>query len=313
MAMINPVHGLVVPFLCIVTLPLAIFAGITTTLAFSILMFRVALVYVNMAMSFIPRYIMGRGGYRRLPAGHQYLYSDENDAPITPASSAGSISSNGGRTTQGPPTPIQPNMMYIAPGYRSPKHRERGSVTSLNTPGSTIPAPSGSGLGRRSRQPSQGSITSMGSITPINEADDGTPRTSGSWLLRSSGIDRDFEGVGGWRLDDRGDDADWANINSRLELPLERIQRHHHRTPSGDPNALEGSWLMMKGSKKDRSPESLTRERASAPRRINTSPSSSRPRPNQAVPIALTPRDREEGYFGYFPLTSPKLIKKSPL
>lgn len=309
MAMINPVHGLIVPFLCVFTIPLAIFAGITTTIAFSILMFRVALVYLNIAMNFIPQYLMGRSRYRRLPSTHGYL--DDLDDPIPPVSPANSAASGSGR--KGPPlTP--PAMMYSRPGQRSPKPRERGGGVLFNGFSNNTGGPSGPALGRRSRHPSQGSMASVGTITPINETDDGPlGSSSGSWALRSSGMGRDFEGVGGWRLDDRGDDADWANINSRLELPLERVQRHHHRTPSGDPPGLDGGWLMMKGSRKDRSPDAQAREWNTSSRWLNTPPSSGRVRPSQNLG-GFTPRDREEGYFGYFPkLPSPKATKKPSL
>lgn len=310
MAMINPLHWFIVPFLCIFTAPLAIFAGITTTFAFSVLMFNVAVVYVDIAMTFIPQYIMGRGGYRALSSSYDYAHS--RTGSMTPTSPTGGVAAAGGRNAASLSTSFAPGMSYVPPGHRSPKPRERNSITSLSG-SSGIAGPSGSGLGRRSRRPSQSSIASIGTITPINEAGDNASGPSGHWAFVSSGMDRDFEGVGGWRLDSRNDDADWAMINSRLELPLDRTQRHHHRTASGDPTGFgEGSWLMMKNPKKDRSPESLAWERSSGSRRLNTSPSSSRVRSNQSVSVTFPPRDREEGYFGYFPqVPSPKSTKKT--
>ncbi|KAK1771333.1 hypothetical protein QBC33DRAFT_149620 [Phialemonium atrogriseum] len=305
MAMLNPVYGLIVPFLCIFTVPLAIFAGITTTFAFSILMFRVALVYLNIAMASIPQYIMGRGGYRALPATYHSIYG--HDGSVTPASPAGSAGSAGGRNASSLTLSTPLSMGHMASGYRSPKTRERASATAINTASNTSGGPAGAGLGRRSRRPSQGSATSIGSITPINEVEDGTSGPSGSWLPASSGMDRDFEGVGGWRLDDANDDADWANINSRLELPLERTPRHHHRSASGDTSTPgEGSWLMMKSVKKD------GREKSGGTRKHNISPNSGRVRTGQNVSISFMPRDREEGYFGFLPQApSSKSVKKA--
>ncbi|KAI1828126.1 hypothetical protein F4861DRAFT_490748 [Xylaria intraflava] len=56
-----------------------------------------------------------------------------------------------------------------------------------------------------------------------------------SVVAPSIGLERDFEGVGGWRLG--GGDADtdtaeeqWYNLNSRLENPY---RRHHFRSQSG--------------------------------------------------------------------------------
>lgn len=71
-----------------------------------------------------------------------------------------------------------------------------------------------------------------------------TPRfseTSGLGIYGSEGggggggrIERDFEGVGGWRIpDSEDDDGLWTSMNSRLELPAisdERRHNHHHRS-----------------------------------------------------------------------------------
>lgn len=62
-----------------------------------------------------------------------------------------------------------------------------------------------------------------------------TPKFLESNALRAFsgiGIDRDFEGVGGWK--DQGsrddDDCSWASMNSRLELPAISTARHHRRS-----------------------------------------------------------------------------------
>jgi len=59
MALLNPVYGLILPFLFIFTIPIAIIATITTTIAFSILIFRVSLVYVELAFAVIPYWLLG--------------------------------------------------------------------------------------------------------------------------------------------------------------------------------------------------------------------------------------------------------------
>lgn len=47
---------------------------------------------------------------------------------------------------------------------------------------------------------------------------------------QSVGLGRDFEGVGGWRLDQQDEEEQlWTRINSRLELPAESPRRYHHR------------------------------------------------------------------------------------
>jgi len=55
----NPVHPLIFCFLFVFTIPLAIFATITTIFAFSILLFRVVIIYIELAVAVIPCYAFG--------------------------------------------------------------------------------------------------------------------------------------------------------------------------------------------------------------------------------------------------------------
>ncbi|KAI1853249.1 hypothetical protein JX265_000252 [Neoarthrinium moseri] len=60
----------------------------------------------------------------------------------------------------------------------------------------------------------------------------------GQLLTTSSALDRDYEGLGGWRLQDGRNAADekaWESLNSRFEVPDHH--RHHYRsqTHSGAP------------------------------------------------------------------------------
>jgi hypothetical protein len=57
MALLNPIYGLILPFLFICTLPLAFFATLTTLFAFCVLLFRVALIYIELALAVIPYYL----------------------------------------------------------------------------------------------------------------------------------------------------------------------------------------------------------------------------------------------------------------
>ncbi|KAK3352366.1 hypothetical protein B0T25DRAFT_184197 [Lasiosphaeria hispida] len=222
MTLLNPIHGLVVPFLCVFTIPLAIFAGITTTLAFSVLMFRVAVVYLDIALALIPQYFTRRSKHHLFPnSAHQHRPSrDGLKTPISPSSSVGSGS---GYSTPSSQSPYHSENRYLTSGHRSP-HRRKSSY----------------GFGaalRHSRRSSQASLASIGTITPIHE-DDVPPSVSESGLIPSVGVDRDFEGIGGWRLDNGNDaeDSQWSKINSRLELPLERFSaRHHQRSQSVGP------------------------------------------------------------------------------
>ncbi|KAB5540407.1 hypothetical protein GE09DRAFT_1137056 [Coniochaeta sp. 2T2.1] len=263
----NPVYSLMVPFLCVVTLPLAILAGITTTLAFSVLMFRVMVVYLDIAVSLVPQYLMGRNSTTtsenlqsqsttsstRQQHHHYTLegnpHSPKSDGPGSP----------GHRTP--PPLPVRGDLLtYSATGsgHRSPPRTTNPHPHAhfASAPASVM-SPS---AGRRSRRGSVGgastaATSSVGTITPVREESTSQDTGNGAWSAGGNGPSsfvmlkessqsgngnaatvRDFEGVGGWRLasegkndDDDDDDSDWANINSRLELPLERMRQQQHQ------------------------------------------------------------------------------------
>lgn len=65
MALFNPGHGLILPFLFLFTVPIALFAALTTIIAFSILLFRVTLVYIELALTIMPNYFLGPSTHSR--------------------------------------------------------------------------------------------------------------------------------------------------------------------------------------------------------------------------------------------------------
>ncbi|KAM6508919.1 hypothetical protein FSOLCH5_011923 [Fusarium solani] len=247
MALLNPVYAFVVPFLFVVTVPLALFAGVTTTIAFSVLILRVLAVYIDVALSFVPHYLGGRKTRPYHPHNyrphHQFL-----DAPAP-----GSLFNN----------------------------------TSPSSSGSTALE---SCLRRRRHRRSSSALSTAGTVTPVSEKAFG--------LVPSIGPDRDFEGVGGWRLG--GDDETWTIINSRLELPDKQHHgRNHHRSPSGPTTPGEGGYLMMKG-------------RAPSPtKRTSASPNSSRTRTPSGPRIGFGNKSFVDSYFPTLK-TSPKSIKRLP-
>ncbi|POS78388.1 hypothetical protein DHEL01_v203217 [Diaporthe helianthi] len=292
MAIINPVYALIVPFLFVFTIPLAVFAGITTTLAFSVLMFRVAVVYVDIAVNMVPQYLTGRRVYP-FPRGYaSTLLSTTEASSNVPPSPVGS-------GTNSPPTSRQ-----------IVRHHRR-------------------------RRTSGASLQSVGSITPVDDHPNGalgssagvSKRNSFMMMAPSIGIDRDFEGVGGWRLGGRNPDDDddaWTHINSRLELPLDHQRKHHQRSPSGGGATTPGGgsggdFLVMKspnsarsrerspdnggkrgGGRKDKDGSVGGMKIASGP--IAMSPNSSRVRiPTNTIPPPLTKVAEGDGYFSRLP------------
>lgn len=111
MTLLNPVYGIILPFLFIFTIPIALFAALTTFLAFSILLFRVVLIYIELALAVIPYYVLG----------------------LTPL----------------PKSSLPRTKSFTSPGtVPSARRRKRRSSTSSNLSGGTItPTPGDSSLG----------------------------------------------------------------------------------------------------------------------------------------------------------------------
>ncbi|CAD6443572.1 ab8a0fce-e4dd-4953-a987-6bbafda54202-CDS [Sclerotinia trifoliorum] len=167
MRLFSAFYATILPFLFFFTVPIAIFASITTTLAFCILCFRVVIVYIELALAVIPYYLCG----------------PKDDIKVSQSKRA----------------------IYNPPTLASRRKKRRSSASS--------------------------SQSATGSITPVPARIlKGSESMLG--LGQSVGITRDYEGVGGWRLDDSGsdDDALWTNMNSRLELPANHGRRHHQRS-----------------------------------------------------------------------------------
>ncbi|PKS09229.1 hypothetical protein jhhlp_003843 [Lomentospora prolificans] len=212
MAFFNPLRLLVIPFLTVVTLPLALFAGITTTFAFSVLLFRVMLVYLDLIISFVPTYIFSS------------LYSRRR---------------------------IQDTMYAQAGGSH---------ISPISTPGR-----------HRRRRRSSVSLMSADATSPSLEM--------GPGLIPSVGMDRDFEGIGGWRAGGEDDEL-WTNINSRLELP-----EKHHLHSLGRPHHQRALSAGLTTSPKEGGLRLRARTRSPGERQKSASPNSSKIR----TPPALTP------------------------
>ncbi|KAL7788981.1 hypothetical protein V8C37DRAFT_387455 [Trichoderma ceciliae] len=247
MALLNPIYACVVPLLLITTIPLAIFAGITTTFAFSILIFRVFVVYLDIALSLVSQ-------------------------------SLAHLSEISGSKTH----------------HRFRPPRASPSSSSINSRNNSVsPSASSTLLKRHRRRRPSSSVYSAGTATPASDI--------GLGLIPSVGAERDFEGVGGWRLGD--DDDIWTTINSRSELPDRLHDRNHRRTLSGRPASTpaESGFLMMKG--RARSPE----KRPMA----TPSPNSSKARAPSAAPrIGMAGTSQSDGYFPM--MMSSKAIKRNP-
>lgn len=322
MALINPVHGLVVPFLFMFTLPLAIFAGVTSALAFSVLMFRAAIVYLDIALAFVPQYFLrGKSKSSFLSsADNQRRYSrgDGWRTPASPLSSARSSSSNHSPPSPFPQTTGHPNSGYISPRRKSSygfrKHSRRSSSqVSISSPGTITPIHENHVL------------NDITTITPATFADASLPPATfaDAVLTPSVGLDRDYEGIGGWRLDNNGSDSDWTSINSRLELAREGrapFTRGHSRSHSAGPMpSPSGSYLTPRsGSRRgtimnDINHDWLASTGGFGARTAGPTPNASTVRLNQTFPIpppAFTTLEMESRIR--HDLLSPRSVRKTP-
>ncbi|KOS21385.1 hypothetical protein ESCO_005197 [Escovopsis weberi] len=213
MGLLNPVYAVFIPFIFGITIPLAIVAGITSTVAFSVLLCRVIVVYLDLIISIVSRSVVGVSldKSRRTASISSYGYLRRS-----PPSSFFSPS----------PSPSSPPSSYFQlPGPSASGGKQAAS-----------PAGSPNYL-RRHHRHRRGSIGNHagGAVTPVGE--------TGLGLIPSVGPERDFEGIGGWRSG--GDDDEiWTGINSRLELP----DKQHARAGTAGDNGV----LMMKSRARSR-------------------------------------------------------------
>lgn len=167
--MFNPIYLLGPPIILIVSIPLAIFAMITTSLAVTALTVRVSIIYIELGFAVAQSWLSSK------------------------------------------PHKTSPQASPVL--VRSPSSPQRH---------------------RRQRQSIASSVASSQDLTVPQQA----PNKSDSWAsLVGTGVEnRDYEGVGGWRIAGDGeDDALWIGMNRRLELPAtvgERQLRHRRSLTS---------------------------------------------------------------------------------
>ncbi|TGJ84929.1 hypothetical protein E0Z10_g3812 [Xylaria hypoxylon] len=183
-------------------------------------------------------------------------------------------------------------LQYILIGHVSQARYIASRGTPATTPDSStnstaLPSPVATTFKQRRRVKQQGGGGS-GSATPVPTSDGFAAVTP------SIGLQRDFEGVGGWRLEsadadtDGADERQWYNLNSRLENPY---RRHHFRSQSGGAlmQSPTGSGMIARLG-------SVTRPHS--PEELKTPSRSSSRTPTMNKRQKLTKTDHDD----YFPL-----------
>ncbi|KAI0470189.1 hypothetical protein F4859DRAFT_485945 [Xylaria cf. heliscus] len=174
-------------------------------------------------------------------------------------------------------------LRYILLGHATQGRYITSRGTLALAPGSSadatpLPSPTAAAF-RHRRRPKQRGSGGSGSISPVLGFD------GLSGVTPSIGLERDFEGVGGWRLEGVNEQQ-WYNLNSRLENPY---RRHHFRSQSGGAvlSGPTGSGILVKSSSGTAS---------HSPERAKLTPSLSRSGSRTPMPQGLT----KAGYNEYF-------------
>lgn len=244
----NAIWSLILPFVCLFTIPLALVASLTTAFAFAVLVIRVASVYIDVALHIVPHYLQNRSRRPLIRPSDVEKRRHYYDGLRTPSSPTASFAS--GYSTPSPGLAFPPAPGYTNPGWVSPRYPRSNYF---------VVGP------RRSHQgSSQASLGSAASAGPLHEGEtvnghpSPLPANADAYLTPSVGLDRDFEGVGGWRFcDDDEESAEWTRINSRLDLwfgPRTTSYPRHHRPHASAPSAPgeAPSCLVTGGSERRR-------------------------------------------------------------
>jgi hypothetical protein len=79
MTLLNPAYGIILPILFVFTIPVALVAAFTTFLAISILLFRVTLIYLELAVAIIQYYLFGTKSDPKIYSKH---FTTQTGVPI---------------------------------------------------------------------------------------------------------------------------------------------------------------------------------------------------------------------------------------
>ncbi|TGO39003.1 hypothetical protein BHYA_0062g00060 [Botrytis hyacinthi] len=131
MKLFSAFYAVILPFLFFFTFPIAVFATITTTFAFCVLCFRVAIVYIELALAVIPYYIYGPKAEIKIAQSKRAIYNPPN-SPIRRKKRRSSASSS--QSATGSVTPV-------------PTHILKGSASMLGLGQSVGPSRDFEGVG----------------------------------------------------------------------------------------------------------------------------------------------------------------------
>ncbi|KAL2261073.1 hypothetical protein VTK26DRAFT_4726 [Humicola hyalothermophila] len=203
-------HCIAVPFMMLFSLPLIVLSCFTTGAAMLLLAFRVGLVYLELGFAIISNLFTNPPKTPEISESLWKRYSNAGEGWKTPNYDNGPYQGDFSGYATPAPGSLVPTYWSPGSGYTSPLRR-RSSYFATSVPR------------RSSHRRLSSSQVSLRSIGPIQEDEVMTeviPVSGDAYFAPSLGLDRDFEGLGGYRID-TGDEADnraWTTMNSRLQL-----------------------------------------------------------------------------------------------
>ncbi|KAI9842734.1 MAG: hypothetical protein M1838_002993 [Thelocarpon superellum] len=218
------------PLLVAWCIPLAGFALFTSLIAFSALLLRVLMVYIELGVVIV----------------HDYFTASSSSASIQ-APSARQVEA---ATTWTPINLPRPRPLPLPSKSRRSSGAAGGIMLGSASGGTTTSSASSTTSTITGPNPTAATPTPAFDAFPIATRANAGGGTELDPLNRpsmpandSGGFVRDFEGVGGWRIADPDEDeeAQWTMVNSRLELPAapDRKRRHRRSVTAGtDPSFL---------------------------------------------------------------------------
>jgi len=177
------------PIIAIISIPLGIFAILTSSVAFTILAIRVSVIYFELLLALLQSSLHFK----------------------STSSRSSSSSSTKDNTTITPKEPIA--LPPSSPIREAARARQRRSSEASSIAPSFVTTTSGGTTGIHNGN-------SQGAAAASIYSPDHFHKTSSFASLIGTGTTRDYEGVGGWRIsNNEEDDALWMGMNSQLELP----------------------------------------------------------------------------------------------
>lgn len=204
MALYNSAYAVVLPFIFLFTIPIALFASLTTFIAFSILLVRVTVVYVELALAIIPHYLFGTSIKSNFTPNHEAVRTTaavprrkKRRTSSSSNLSAGSVTPTAGENLLGLSQSIGPTRDFEGVGgwrlVESSTSDDEGLWTNIN---SRLELPADHGRRHHHRSLTSGSmpgeLRAMRSYSPETMMNSSRVRTPPSSAAATNGLGGEY-------------------------------------------------------------------------------------------------------------------------